>query len=156
MPRGKPLPIAPEKFWPRLNKTDTCWLWTGPLRKDGYGEVKIGGQQRPTAHRVAWTLTHGFPGKLCVLHRCDVRHCARPDHLFLGTYADNSADMVAKGRQSRGEGQHLSMLTEAKVREMRRLYATGKYGYRPLGPMFGVHWQTVRFVVRRMTWKHVH
>lgn len=75
-----------------------CWLWTDHLDKDGYGLVRDGKKmKRP--HRVSYEIKHGpIQNGLYVLHRCDVRCCVNPDHLFLGTQEDNVRDMIAKGR----------------------------------------------------------
>lgn len=89
-----------ERFWRKVHKTDGCWEWTGSRDRKGYGKIAKGGA--PTipllAHRVSWAIHHGDPGDLCVLHRCDNPPCVRPDHLFLGTIADNNRDMTQKGR----------------------------------------------------------
>jgi len=94
-------PLA-ERFWRKVavRGPDECWLWTGSRTKQGYGQIALGEvRNRPElAHRVAWTLTFGATGALYVLHRCDVRPCVNPAHLFLGTTRDNALDMVAKGR----------------------------------------------------------
>jgi hypothetical protein len=96
-----------ERFWRRVNRTDGCWLWTGARKTSGYGEINIGGAIWDT-HRLAWTITQGpIPDGLCVLHTCDVRPCVNPDHLWLGTIADNNRDMFAKGRnRSLGRAPH--------------------------------------------------
>src|SRR5262245_20642397 len=94
------------RFWAKVHKTDTCWLWTGSTHR-GYGQLSSPsgrGHAPLRAPRVSWEIHYGpIPEGLWVLHRCDVRGCVRPDHLWLGTRQDNIADMVAKGRSARGE-----------------------------------------------------
>jgi hypothetical protein len=86
------------RFWSRVVTTPHCWLWTGSQR-NGYGSMTIDGQN-VFVHRLSWTVNRGpVPNGLCVLHKCDVRNCVNPDHLFLGTYKDNAQDASRKGRQ---------------------------------------------------------
>lgn len=91
-----------ERFWSFIEKTDTCWIWTGAKTVDGYGllSVKIGERvHTPRAHRIAYFLANGeLPDKSLVCHRCDNPKCCNPAHLFLGTHQDNMTDMAEKHR----------------------------------------------------------
>lgn len=95
------LPVA-ERFFEKVDKDGAggCWLWRGTILKDGYGAFKLD-HRTVRAHRMAWYLTHGEWPELLVLHRCDVRACVRPEHLFLGTARDNLQDASRKGRLGR-------------------------------------------------------
>jgi hypothetical protein len=90
----------------QTNKTDSCWLWTGRLQPSGYALITVK-QKGRSVHRLAWEVANGpIPDGLFVLHRCDVRHCLNPAHLFLGTHGDNMRDMFAKRRDPAGLGIH--------------------------------------------------
>ncbi len=102
-PKAKP---AEERFWSGVDRRgDGCWLWQRTLGANGYGTFNFGGRSGRSegAHRAAWILTNGpiAPG-LSVCHRCDVRACCRPDHLFLGSRSENMHDMWKKGRGKKG------------------------------------------------------
>jgi len=86
-----------ERLWARVDQGPDCWVWLGAKRRRGYGQLHIGNQWLST-HRLAWELTYGpIPAGLFVCHHCDNPPCCRPDHLFLGTAADNNRDTKAKG-----------------------------------------------------------
>lgn len=76
-----------------------CWLWLGRTAPNGYGRMGAGRNRQYAAHRVSWEFHRGpIPAGLIVCHKCDTRRCINPDHLFLGTHADNARDRDAKGR----------------------------------------------------------
>lgn len=100
-------PIQKELFWSRTipEPNSGCHFWLGASNKRRYGFMCFDGRSQK-AHRIAWLLTRGpIPQGLRVLHRCDMPECVNPDHLFLGTQADNVADMESKGRQVRANAQ---------------------------------------------------
>ncbi len=147
-----------------------CWLWMGGQNMAGYGmfcQGKRGTHIR--AHRASWLIHNGpIPEGLLVCHKCDVRNCVRPDHLFLGTKLDNAQDALKKGKLGPqvetlkrirgtyiGEKHPTSKLTNAQVMEMRRLYIPNKYGTHRLAARFGLCQQTVHAIVTGKSWKHL-
>lgn len=134
---------------------DSCWTWTGRTNRDGYGE--IGGRQltTPMVHRIVWRLVNGsIPASMKVLHRCDNPPCCRPDHLFLGTTQENVADMVSKGRQSRGMSRPNVKLSDEHVRQIRMLLQQGVCR-KDIARIFGVCRSTVGHIATRRQWSHV-
>lgn len=79
--KGQCTPLA-LRFWMKVNKTETCWLWTGGRKTNGYGAFWVAPGKLRTAHRVAWELTTGnVPDGVELDHLCRVRHCVNPEHL---------------------------------------------------------------------------
>lgn len=113
-------------FYRQRETVGDCELFTGSPKSDyprfGVGMHTDESYRYQKAHRLSWELNagRGIPADLQVLHQCDTPRCVNPDHLFLGTNANNVADKVAKGRQKSGTGerQHLAKLTEAQVLEI--------------------------------------
>ena len=127
-----------------------CWIWTGAINNGGYGRIGIG-KKTTTAHRYSYQINVGeIPDGLFVLHKCDVRCCANPDHLFLGTPTDNMQDMVKKGRC----GQRGKKLTDADVAAIRRSLQnfSGKGTRTALANEYGVHPDTITRIWRGHTW----
>jgi hypothetical protein len=128
-----------------------CWLWLGALNKKGYGIVNSG-RGSNLAHRVSFLLYKGeIPTNMKVLHRCDNPCCVNPEHLFLGTPADNSEDMITKGRSSYGEKHYNAKLTEQDV--LSTLNSGESSG--SLAAHFSVSVWAIHDVRNNRTWKHL-
>lgn len=178
---------AAERFLAHVQRGegDACWEWTLRPRHDGYGTHHVSGRS-VLAHRFSYALHVGpVPEGLCVLHRCDNRRCVNPAHLFLGTRADNMADMAAKGRSPsgdrhwsrlmpdriargerngmrvhperhvRGERHPLSKLSAADVRWIRHTAASGGATQTEMAAHLGVGRDVVARVVHGKSWSHI-
>ena len=167
-----------SRFWDKVCVTPDCWLWTGHVSSEGYGRFYLGRKTRIAAHRLSYEIVHGAaPSTLVVCHVCDNRPCVNPQHLFLGTQADNVEDCVRKGRHGsvlkpwrvptgdrngarthpetrQGENNAKSRLTEVQVIEIRRLGSEGVPS-NVLGRMFDIPTAYARAIVRGLRWRHL-
>jgi hypothetical protein len=146
-----------EKFLAKVcpDAASGCWMWRGLVRPDGYGAMRFEGREQG-AHRVAWRLFRGEIGTgLVVCHRCDVRACVNPEHLFLGTAAENVRDMTAKGRSPRGEKHGSAKLTAEQVSRIKTMLAEDRMYMSEIAREFGVAQTTIRAIKRGKTWKEV-
>lgn len=155
-------PLNAEDFFSRVQKPVGCWLYDGCKETNGYGYIVNplpDGPKFITAHRLAWIFTHGpVPDGMKVMHRCDVRACMNPEHLFLGTDADNTADKVAKDRHARGTRNSHAKLTDDQVREIRRSFKKKNLRVgngRELARQYGVGQSTISYIVLGKTWRHI-
>lgn len=139
----------------RPGAPDECWEWTGSIQKGiGYGQIQVAGKHY-NVHRLSYEVHRGpIPKGICVCHTCDNRICWNPNHLWLGTMADNFADMVKKKRHPQGSKHGQAILDEPKVEEIRDLYAQGA-SIRGLARQFSVSQRSVQFIVRFETWRHM-
>lgn len=167
-----------ERFWAKVKRTDACWLWVRGRNAHGYGIASNGKKSGLIlAHRLSYELTYGpIPTGLHVCHHCDNPPCVRPDHLFLGTDADNVADMMRKGRYgpprsqpkgaeswsrnhldrlARGQGHGCARLTDEQVMELRRLRIQDGLTLTQLTEMFAISKSQAFRIVRRQSWTHL-
>lgn len=133
-----------------------CYIWLGSTAR-GYGKIRYKAKIM-LIHRVVWLLNKGtIPEGLFVLHRCDTPPCVRVDHLFLGTPRDNTQDCMRKGRLRSGlppiEQNSIAKLTRVQVQDIRQMYRQGCLTINEIAPIFGVHKETIRKIVRGRTWK---
>jgi HNH endonuclease/GIY-YIG catalytic domain len=150
------------RFWAKVHKTEGCWEWTGSLAH-GYGQFALC-KERDTrravlmrAHRFSYILAHGpLDDGLLVLHLCDNRKCVRPDHLIVGTYRANTADMRAKGRSGDllGEAVPNHRRTVEMVRAMRQRYAAGE-SIKALAQGYGMSRGTASDIIHGRSWRHI-
>lgn len=138
--RTSPVPIA------------GCWLWEGSTQSRGYGDFRAFNKHR-TAHRASYEAHVGpIPDGMQVCHRCDVRACCNPAHLFLGTNNDNIADAVAKGRKKLPgvrNGNH--KLDEHGVRMVRGMVADG-FTYTYIASVVGLSKSAIQHIAQRRNW----
>lgn len=152
-----------DRFWSKVKvgPENECWPWQASVSRKGYGKFGRGGKGAGwvEAHRISYELTNGeIPDGMHVCHRCDNRLCVNPNHLFLGTPADNIADKVAKGRHRwrthPGEKNGRAVLSEGQIAAIRSRYVAGSTRA-ALAAEYGVSWTHIQRIVSGQAWTEV-
>lgn len=141
-----------NRFWDKVLKLDSgCWEWQAGLCH-GYGVYWLNGLSIK-AHRFAYETSMGAikPGMI-ICHKCDNRKCVNPDHMFEGTYADNSLDMVEKRRQAKGIKNGRALFTQELANQVREAYAMGNKTQHQLAKDFGVPRSRICGIITRKIW----
>lgn len=173
---SKPCPICKNSFLSNGNKSacsnicniklktiideNNCWIWKGTKDISGYGEIiDFENRKKKKSHRFTYELFKGeIPKDKFVLHKCDVRSCCNPDHLWIGNQSDNIKDATEKNRMKNQfqsqEGHWNHKLKTEEVREIKRLNQEGMKA-KKLSEKFSVHVETIRDILKGRTWRHV-
>ena len=145
-----------EKFWSKVNKSNDCWLWQAAQQRGRYGETKYHSKSF-LAHRVSWMLTHGpIPENLRVCHKCDNPRCVNPNHLFLGTDADNIKDRDNKNRTAIFERNGNARTNQKIVRQIRAEYESKTTTHRNLAKKYGLSKTQIGRIIRQESWRMNH
>lgn len=156
-----------QRFWSKVSKTDSCWLWTGERSQFGHGRF-LYNSVRVGAHRFSYeTFVGPIPDGMFVCHKCDVPQCVNPEHLFVGTQKENIQDCVRKGRwvQAKLKAQHpewcargeqagnSALKTEQALTALSMLLCG--VTLKIVGETFGITQATASQIRSGKTWKHI-
>lgn len=148
--------LAREAEAPEPHMDTPCWLWNGRIKPDGYGAITVNRREK-TAHREIYMRIKRIVllrSELCC-HRCDVRHCVRPSHIFVGSAKQNQEDMARKNRSSFGHRSGLARFKKEDALEIVRLYMSGEMNQSQLAEKYGVVQTVISDVVTGATWSRV-
>lgn len=137
-----------DRFWRKVRKTRTCWIWTGAGIR--YGHIKYEGKTL-SAHHASWLIHFGNRPKY-LRHKCDNGLCVRPNHLEIGTSQDNVDDRERRGRSAKGENHGRAKLSDRQVLAIRKLHDLG-WSSSSIGKIFKIDrtyvWNIYRKVFRK-------
>ena len=148
-----------QRFWAKVNRAgdEDCWEWTASRSSVGYGKIRID-DKMVLAHRWSYERYRGeIPDGMFVCHHCDNRACVNPNHLFLGTPADNMADRDIKGRQAeqKGEFNGYAKLSNSDVIAIKARLAAGGETHKAIAADYGMSRQAIGFINTGTTWSHL-
>lgn len=143
-----------NRFWSKVNKTRNpfgCWEWTKTSHPFGYGRFGYD-KKIYLSHRLSYQIHYGsITSKDCVLHKCDNPSCVNPQHLFLGSRADNAIDRTQKNRTLKGSAVTISIFTEQQILDIRASIKSVKQ----LAIDYNANIQTIYNIRNRKTWRHI-
>jgi len=141
-------------FKKKLVSSSGCWIFTGGLSWNGYGRISMANERHARPHRIIWESINGkIDSNLDVCHRCDVRNCFNPSHLFLGTRKENMQDAVKKGRTQRGQTHSKAKLSNFEVLEIRSF--KNIVSQRILSEAYGVKQGIISMIQNKKIWRHI-
>lgn len=141
-----------ERFWAKVDKTPTCWLWNGAKTTGGYGICTIEGKNH-SAHKQSWEWANEKkvpPGQV-LLHSCDTKNCINPKHLSPGTQVSNVEDRVQKDRSAKGKDNGRARLSHKDVKKIKKLRTEG-WTEGSIAKLFGVGRSTISNILHNRTW----
>lgn len=140
-----------QRFWSKVDKTESCWNWTGATNPRGYGKITIRGRT-VSAHRLSFIFAGGIVGSgKGVLHTCDNTSCVNPDHLYAGTQKDNNHDAYNRRRRLPPSGN--PKISRYASESIRKEYMNKQTTMERLAVRFGIGYSQIWRIIHRQSWK---
>lgn len=141
-----------RRFWNKVIKTPTCWIWTGAFDRSGYPMVTIGGKNF-LGHRLSWEWGHRkkIPPGYVIRHKCNNKKCVRPTHLRPGTQQSNIDDRVKADRSAKGEQNGRAKLTKKDIKVIKRLKRKGMTEG-AIAKLLGVSRSSISHILHQRSW----
>jgi hypothetical protein len=148
-----------QRFWSKINIPDNfndCWEWQSGKDKDGYGRFYLNSKSLLSHRAIYECYYENIPFNLLIRHNCDNPSCVNPRHLLLGTYQDNTDDMVFRNRSSFGERNGSSILTNKEVNEILKHLIENNYTQVQLSKLYDVVPSVISSISTGRTWKKIY